>query len=148
VEDPELVSAKEVKMKRIAASIAFALLVFTSTVADAQQSTAPSEVTVAFTETDSNGDGVIEIDEYYRRLVDVFFLGDANRDGYLTEDEFVKVVLQKEDFAELDKSQEGKLSKREFIAARLPVYLVIDTDDDGVLSLSEVTAAYEGRVKK
>jgi Ca2+-binding EF-hand superfamily protein len=142
------VSAKDVKMKRIAGSIAFALLVFTSTGADAQQTAAPSDVTVAFTETDSNGDGVIEIDEYYRRLVDVFFLGDANRDGYLTEEEFVKVVLQKEDFAELDKSQEGKLSKREFIAARLPVYLVIDTDDDGVLSLTEVTAAYEGRVKK
>jgi Ca2+-binding EF-hand superfamily protein len=135
-------------MKRIAVPLMFALLVFTSAGAYAQQAAAPSDVTVAFTETDSNSDGVIEIDEFYRRLVDVFFLGDANRDGYLTEDEFVKVVLVKEDFAELDKSKEGKLSKREFIAARIPMFLVIDTDDDGVLTLTEITAAYEGKVKK
>lgn len=122
-------------------------LAFAAPVASAQGS-APYDVKAAFTEADRNGDGAIEINEYYERLVDVFFLGDTNKDGFLTEDEFVKVVVLKEDFTEIDASKEGKVSRREFVAARLPLFMVIDTDDDGALSLTEVTAAYEGRAAK
>ena len=134
-------------MKPSGAIVAFVLMAFAAGIAGAQQA-APYDVKVAFVEADLNGDGSIEIDEYFHRLVDVFFLGDANKDGFLTEEEFVKVVVLKEDFAEIDKSKEGKVDRREFIAARLPLFLVIDTDDDGALSITEVTAAYEGRTAK
>ncbi len=134
-------------MKRSAAGIAFALFVSTATFVAAQQAPA-YDVKAAFVEADRNGDGSIEIDEFYERLVDVFFLGDTDKDGFLTEDEFVKVVVLKEDFTEIDKSHEGKVDRKEFISARLPLFLVIDTDDDGSLSLTEVTAAYEGKVAK
>jgi len=122
-------------------------LMFAAPLAGAQQMP-PYDVKVAFTETDLNADGAIEINEFFERLVDVFFLGDANKDGFLTEDEFVKVVVIKEDFTEIDTSKEGKVSKREFIAARLPLFMVIDTDGDSALSLAEVSAAYEGRSAK
>ena len=93
-------------------------------------------------------DGAIEIDEYYDRLVDIFFLGDDDKDGFLTEEEFVAVVVIKEDFSQVDKSGEGKLSRQEFVSARLPHFIEIDTDKSGSLSLVEVEAAYEGRTAK
>lgn len=120
-------------------------LALAAPVAVAQQA---YDAKAAFTETDKNGDGAIEIDEFHERLVDIFFLGDADRDGFFTEAEFVQVVVIKEDFAQVDANKDGKVSKREFVAARLPMFLTIDTDDDGALSLTEVTAAYEGRAAK
>jgi Ca2+-binding EF-hand superfamily protein len=134
-------------MKRSGAIVAFALVAFAAGIAGAQQA-APYDVKAAFVEADLNGDGSIELDEFYERLVDVFFLGDTNKDGFLTEEEFVKVVVLKEDFAKIDKNKEGRVDRREFVAARLPLFLVIDTDDDGELSITEVTAAYEGKVPK
>lgn len=135
-------------MKRFAAGIALALGVFAATLVAAQQQTPAYDPKAAFAETDRNGDGSIEINEFFERLVDVFFLGDTNKDGFLTEDEFVRVVVIKEDFAAIDKNKDGKVDRKEFISARLPVFLEIDTDDDGALSITEVTAAFEGRSAK
>ena len=132
---------------RSAAVIAFSTVVLGAAAARAEQAPA-YDVKAAFAETDRNGDGAIEIDEYYDRLVDIFFLGDVDKDGFLTEAEFVQVVVIKEDFAQVDKSGEGKLSRREFVSARLPNFIAIDTDKDGSLSLVEVTAALEGRAAK
>jgi len=134
-------------MKRSTAFIATSLLALGAFAARAEQ--APDyDVKAAFTQTDQNHDGAIEIDEYYDRLVDIFFLGDANKDGFLTEEEFVKVVVIKEDFTSVDKSGEGKLSRQEFVSARLPHFIAIDTDKDGSLSLVEVEAAFAGRAAK
>ena len=134
-------------MMRIGALGAFVLLSLGAANAGAQQAPA-YDVKAAFSQADHNGNQSIELDEFYERLVDVFFLGDTNKDGFLTEEEFVKVVVLKEDFAKIDKNKEGRVDRREFVAARLPLFLVIDTDDDGELSITEVTAAYEGKVPK
>jgi len=134
-------------MMRSGTLVAFSLLVLGAPTARADEAP-PYDVKAAFDQTDQNHDGAIEIDEYYDRLVDIFFLGDVDKDGFLTEDEFVKVVVIKEDFAQVDKSGEGKLSRREFVSARLPNFIAIDTDKDGSLSLVEVTAALEGRAAK
>ena len=131
-------------MKRITASIALGLLALVAGVARAAD--APGyDVKAAFAQTDRNKDGAIEIDEYYDRLVDIFFLGDVDKDGYLTEPEFVAVVVIKEDFTAVDKSSDGKLSRQEFVSARLPHFMQIDSDQSGSLSLVEVEAAYAGR---
>ncbi len=134
-------------MMRIGALSAFALAIFGAAGAGAQQAPA-YDVKAAFAQTDQNGDGAIEIDEFHERLVDVFFLGDVDKDGFLTEVEFVKVVVVKEDFAIIDKTSDGKVSKREFVSARLPVFIAMDTDKDGSLSIVEVTAGLEGRAQK
>lgn len=134
-------------MKRSAALVAFGLVAVAAFLARAQQ--APGyDVKAAFDQTDQNKDGTIEIDEYYDRLVDIFFLGDVDKDGYLTEQEFVAVVVIKEDFAKVDKSGEGKLSREEFVSARLPHFIEIDSDKNGSLSLVEVQAAFAGRSAK
>jgi len=134
-------------MLRIGALIAFAFLISGAASAQAQQ--APKyDVREAFLEADLNGDNAIELDEFYARLMDIFFLGDTNKDGFLDKDEFVRVVVINENFEKMDKDGDGKLSHREFIGGRLPMFLEIDTDGDGELSIAEVTAAYEGRAKK
>ena len=134
-------------MKRRGAFIASSLVALGAFAASAQQAPA-YDVKAAFAQTDQNKDGAIEIDEFYDRLVDIFFLGDVNKDGFLSEPEFVAVVVIKEDFTQVDKSGEGKLSRQEFVSARLPHYIAIDTDKNGSLSLAEVEAAFAGRAPK
>lgn len=130
-------------MKRSTAFIAFGLLA--SVAFAARAADVPGyDVKKAFSETDKNADGAIELDEFHERLVDVFFLGDVDKDGFLTEEEFVAVVVVKEDFADVDKNGDGKASKREFVKQRLTAFIRLDTDDDGSLSLAEVNAALEG----
>ena len=130
-------------MKRSGAFIASSLVALGAFAASAQQAPA-YDVKAAFAQTDQNKDGAIEIDEYYDRLVDIFFLGDVDKDGFLTEEEFVKVVVIKEDFAQVDKNGDGKLGRQEFVSARLPQFIAIDTDKSGSLSLVEVEAALAG----
>ena len=132
-------------MKRSTAFIAFSLLVLAAFPARAQEAPA-YDVKKAFAETDKNGDGEIEIDEFHERLVDIFFLGDVDKDGFLSEQEFMAVVVIKEDFAKVDKNGDGKVSMQELVSARLPLFIAIDTDKSGTLSLAEVEAAAAGRV--
>jgi len=106
------------------------------------------DVRAAFAEADANKDGVIEIGEFYDRLVDVFFLDDKDKDGFLSHDEFVAAVVIDEPFAQVDRNGDGKVSKQEFIRARLPLFRQTDKNDDGVLSLEEVIAVYEVKGKK
>jgi Ca2+-binding EF-hand superfamily protein len=135
-------------MKRSGALVAFGLVAVVAFVAHGAEQAPDYDVKAAFDQTDQNHDGAIEIDEFHERLVDIFFLGDADKDGFLTEEEFVKVVVIKEDYALVDKNGDGKVSKREFVSARLTEFVKLDTDDDGSLSLGEVEAALAGRAAK
>ena len=62
------------------------VLFFAAGAARAQQQE-PYDPHKAFKEADKNKDGAIEMSEFYERVTDVFFLGDKNKDGKLTEDE-------------------------------------------------------------
>jgi hypothetical protein len=135
------------KMMRIGAFSASALLALGAASAVAEQAPA-YDVRAAFLEADRNGDNAIEIDEFYERLVDVYFLGDTNKNGFLEKDEFVRVVVINENFEKIDRDGDGKLSRKEFVAGRLPMFLQIDSDDDGSLSITEVTVAYEAKPAK
>lgn len=134
-------------MMRIGSLGAFALLIFGAASAGAQQAPA-YDVKAAFSQADLNGNQSIELDEFYERLVDVFFLGDTNKDGFLEKEEFVRVVVIDENFEKIDRDGDGKLSRQEFVGGRLPMFLEIDVDDDGELSITEVTAAYEAKPAK
>ena len=101
----------------------------------------------AFKEADTNHDGSIELDEFSARLVDVFFMGDANKDGKLSKEEYDAVVVIREDFGAADRDGDGFVSRTEFVRARLPLFKQADTNDDGVLSIEEVTALYEAKKK-
>jgi Ca2+-binding EF-hand superfamily protein len=101
----------------------------------------------AFKEADTNHDGQIELDEFSARLTDVFFMGDVNKDGKLSKEEYDAVVVIREDFSAADTNHDGFISRTEFIHARLPLFQKADTNGDGVLSEAEVIALYEANKK-
>jgi len=96
----------------------------------------------AFAETDKNGDGQIEHDEFYERLVDVFFGADTNKDGFLGPDEYRQLPFSRA-FKEADANGDGRASLPEFVRVRFRQFEVADTTHDGELSLDEVLVTYE-----
>jgi Ca2+-binding EF-hand superfamily protein len=101
----------------------------------------------AFAETDMNHDGAIDHAEFHQRIVEVFYRADANRDGFLDPGELKQLAFP-EDFTADDKDSDGRVSMREFLRVRFHDFDVADTDRDGVLSLDEVVAAYEGKKRR
>jgi len=101
----------------------------------------------AFLESDKNKDGYIEMSEFVERLNDVYFLGDTNKDGKLSKEEYDVIVVIREDYSKVDKNGDGVITESEFVAARVPLFERADTDHDGKLSEQEVKAAYEANKK-
>lgn len=99
------------------------------------------DVEAAYAEADANKDGQVEINEYYDRLVEVYFHVDADKNGTLSPQEYDAAVVIHEDFAQVDTNGDGVIDRREFIRARLPLFTASDADKDGALSLDEVKAA-------
>jgi hypothetical protein len=99
---------------------------------------------VAFQETDTNQDGVIDRAEFQERLTWIFYKADLDKNGYLDVTEQKKLVFP-EDFATDDRDHDGRVSLREFLRIRFIDYDKADTDRDGVLSLDEVVAVYEAK---
>src|SRR5262245_57986577 len=82
--------------------------------ADANPKPDPAQ---AIKETDTNGDGVIDHEEYHVRIVEVFYFADVNKDGYLDETELERLRFP-EDFKDDDKDANGRVSLREFLRVR------------------------------
>lgn len=122
-----------------------ALALFALLAPSLAQAAPPAEydVQAAFAETDANKDGAIEVDEYYDRLVEIYFHGDGDKNGTLDGAEFTRAIVIEEDFAQVDVDADGKVTRREFVRARLSLFWTSDTDGDGALSLAEVRAALE-----
>ena len=93
----------------------------------------------AHTETDRNSDGVVDRGEYYMRMVEIFYLSDANRDGYLVLVEIGRVG--RGDFDSADANSDGKLSLNEYVDARFDEFDTIDSDRNGLITKPEAQAA-------
>jgi Ca2+-binding EF-hand superfamily protein len=124
------------------------VVVLASSLASGAAPQAGYDVETAFAETDTNKDGSIEIDEFFDRLVEIYFHGDTDKNGTLSPDEFAKAVVVQQEFGSVDRNGDGVIDRREFVRARLPVFMQADLDKDGALSLAEVKAALEGRVSR
>ena len=98
-------------------------------------------------ETDTNKDGVVDHLEFQMRIEEVFFSADRNKDGFLDAEELKQLAFP-DDFTDDDKDRDGRVSMREFLRVRFHDYDVADTNHDGVLSLDEVVAAFEGRKRR
>ena len=103
----------------------------------------PYDPRAAFAETDTNHDGVIDQEEFYERMVEVFYRADANKDGVLSPAECSATLVQKVNVSAADLNHDGKLSLHEFMRARFKEYDRADTNDDGMLELDEVLNAYQ-----
>lgn len=97
----------------------------------------------AHQETDTNGDGQVDRAEFNARMVEIFFHGDANKDGYMTPAELEKTVPFPDDFRDADRDGDGRYSLYEFIEVRFYDFRLVDTNDDGLLSVEEVVVIFE-----
>jgi len=104
----------------------------------------PYDIKTAFAESDTNGDGEIDLCEFRSRLVEVFYRADTNKDGFLDRAEYERLPFSG-DFKEADIDGNGKITLHDFVAARYRQFVDADTNRDGALSLQEVRAAYEGK---
>ena len=111
----------------------------------ADEAKKPGDPRVAFAETDENGDGRIDREEFHHRMVEIFFHGDRDKDGYMTTTELAAAVEFPKDFEHADRDGDGRISLYEFIQVRFATFDEVDTNHDGVLTLEEVVSAFEGK---
>ena len=102
------------------------------------QPTAPSEPDSSHAQSDRDGDGRVDRQEYHDRQTDVFFFCDANKDGGLTAAEAKDVTAER--FRAADRNADGVLSLEEFHEARVKDFRAADKNKDGGLTAAEVEA--------
>jgi hypothetical protein len=91
-----------------------------------------------FATSDLNDDGVVDREEYHRRMMDVMLLADTDKDGALSADELS--AADPDAVAAADIDGDGMLSREEFMDARFEDFEAADQDGDGTLSAAEVDA--------
>ena len=90
---------------------------------------------------DKNRDGKIGRVEFLERMREAFFFVDANKDGFLTLEEYQHIQgADPRGFARADRNKDGKLSIDEFLKAVTEDFDAADKNDDGVLDEEEVKA--------
>ena len=111
-----------------------------------------------FHELDQNGDGKITLKEYlvffnaYAPLRRQYFefefrKYDRNGDGFITYQEHWAPVTSKDEFRGLDKNQDGRVSRSEFLQGDQQ-FNKLDRNHDGCLTLEEYLYYYRSRTPK
>ncbi len=95
----------------------------------------------SFSTSDLDKDGKIDRAEYQRRMVEVFYFADRNKDGVVTIEEIAAIeTVDEKAFKAADRDGNGKLSVNEFVAYRVIQFDEADANKDGVLTVEEVEA--------
>ena len=129
-------------MHRIA-RLLVAALALAAAPAFAKEPARPQDPRAAFAETDGNADGRVDREEFHVRMVEIFFHGDRDKDGYMTNEELAAAVEFPDDFANADRDGDSRISLYEFIQVRFATFDDVDTNRDGVLSVEEVVEAFD-----
>ena len=132
-------------MRFISSLCCAALLALAGLPALGEEPEKPGDPRVAFAQTDGNGDGRVDRAEFHFRMVEIFFHGDRDKDGHMTNAELAAAVEFPDDFAEADGDGDGRISLYEFIQVRFATFDEVDTNRDGLLSVEEVVDAFEVR---
>jgi EF hand len=114
---------------------AFCLLLATGSpgVASAQSEGEP------FGLTDYDKNGRLDRQEYQKRMIEVFYFADRNKDGVVTVEELAAIeTVDQKAFRAADRSGDGKLTVEEFVAYRIVDFDAADKNKDGVLTYEEV----------
>jgi Ca2+-binding EF-hand superfamily protein len=132
-------------MLRIVSACCTALLALTALPAFAEEAAKGHDPRAAFAETDENADNRVDREEFHHRMVEIFFHGDRDKDGYMTSEELAGAVEFPKDFANADRDADSRISLYEFIQVRFSTFDEVDTNTDGVLTVEEVVEAFEGK---
>ena len=92
----------------------------------------PAAGQTGFEQTDTNGDGTIDFEEFRERMKDNFFRADNDRDGVLSGDELD--VLNPGRVPEADVDGDGSLSLYEFLNATAADFRDADKNGDDLLT--------------
>jgi len=95
---------------------------------------------VAHQQADTNGDGGVDHAEFQARMIEVFYFADGDRDGYLVGIEIARTG--RENPAAGDSNGDGRITLKEFLDEAFDRFEAADTNDDELLSVEEVRAAY------
>lgn len=126
--------------RRTAVLLSMALLALAARVG-AEDTAATYDPKAAFAETDRNGDGVVDLEEFHQRIVDVFYSSDADKDGTLSAAELARLP-RPEAMKDVDENGDGKVSLHEFVRVRFLQFQEADVNHDGELTLEEVMRVY------
>jgi Ca2+-binding EF-hand superfamily protein len=95
----------------------------------------------SFSTSDLDKNGRIDRAEYQRRMVEVFYFADKNKDGVVTIEEIAAIeTVDEAAFKTADRDGGGKLTVNEFVAYRMIQFDEADVNNDGVLTIEEVQA--------
>lgn len=127
-------------MRTIQTLLVTAALLFVGANAPAAEGGFSTDAKTAHAEADRNHDGNIDHAEFQRRLVEVFYFADADRDGFLAVSERDTTGVREVELSDDDGN--GKITLREFMDEGFDRFEAADTNGDELLSVQEVEAAY------
>ncbi len=102
---------------------------------------APHDPRAAHAAADENHDGELDREEFHHRMVQIFYLADTDRDGFVIVGQ-LKAFDEDRLFSGADRDSDAKLSLKEFVDARFDNFRNADTNSDGTLSVQEVVDAF------
>lgn len=107
-----------------------------------------------FRKADVNGDNKVTLREFEAFTTEeAFALFDSNKDGFVTQQEFVAAGGSVNAFRQLDRNGDGRITLEEALAAKVvmgpreAIFYAADVNKDGVVTLGEAVA-YRDRVRE
>lgn len=97
----------------------------------------PHDPRAAHAATDRDQNGEIDREEFEQRMIQIFYLNDADKDGFVTLGQLA-VYDEALLFESADLDSDTQLSLSEFLAARFEHFREADTDGSGTLSVGEI----------
>jgi EF hand len=95
---------------------------------------------------DRNKDGVVTCDEWKAYAEELFGIGDVERKGYLTPQDWTRItaidkMFETVDFKYYDRNGDGKVDRAEFVERKNRAFELADRDSNCQLTSVELTAA-------
>ncbi len=126
---------------RRSASLLFGALALACALSGTTWQPARGQESDPFSTSDLNKDGIVDREEYQRRMVEVFYFADRDKDGFVTVEELRAIgPVNPQAFRAADKNGDGKLTVDEFVVFRMVDFDQADTNKDGKLTKEEEQA--------